>query len=381
MLSRARLYTDAWCRYGAGFLRRLPGRLGAVGGRHHADLPSDKVVAFNAETLWREVTQRAPTNHEEQFGRFADVGKRFASSVRRALDDVDLDARRHRFFGFDTGVLETLELTRERGIFGVVDQIDLARIDEEVSAAEALKWPGWQKLPGRAPQAYFDRLAQEWALADLVVANSSWSQRALVGLGVPEEKIAIIPLAYESDAPPQIPKPLNRDRPLTVLWLGQVILRKGFPYLVEAARRLTGTGVRFVVAGPLGVAQEAVSSLPANMSLVGRVLRPQAQRLYAEADVFVLPTLSDGFAITQLEAMSFGLPVIATPNCGDVVIHEQNGLIVPPGDTRLLAEAIARLDTDRPLLEFLGVNAAARPADFSLERYVDRLEEAVATWT
>jgi glycosyltransferase involved in cell wall biosynthesis len=376
-----RLYTDVWCRYGAGVLTRLPGRLGALGGRHHKDLPAEKVFAFSARSLWRELTSKAPMTHEEQFALFADLGGRFAGLVRRALEGIELDPKSHRFFGFDTGVLETLEFTHERGVFSVVDQIDLARIDEDVSAAEADKWPGWQRLPGRAPKAYFDRLAQEWSLADLVVANSSWSQRGLVRLGVPEKKIAIIPLAYESGAPPGSTKPVNRDRPLTVLFLGQVILRKGFPYLVEAARRLTGTTIRFVVAGPLGIAPEAVALLPSNMSLLGRVLRPHARRLYSQADVFVLPTLSDGFAITQLEAMSHGLPVIATPNCGEVVKNEYNGLIVPPGDASLLAEAIARLDRDRVLLAFLSVNAAARPADFTLDAYADRLEEAVGRWT
>ena len=64
--------------------------------------------------------------------------------------------------------------------------------------------------------------------------------------------------------------------------------------------------------------------------------------------MFVLPTLSDGFAITQLEAMAHGLPVVATPNCGRVVTDGEDGLIVPPADADALASAIDRWPRTRP---------------------------------
>jgi glycosyltransferase involved in cell wall biosynthesis len=371
----ARLYTDAWCRYGRSLVGRLPGRLQGLAGRYHDELPGRRVVAFTARTLATELTRRRPRTREEQHGAFLETGRCFAKRVRQALEGMHLDPRRHRFFAFDTGALETLELTRARGIFGVVDQIDLARIDEEVAATEARKWPGWENLPGRAPETYFDRLAREWEMADLVVVNSAWSRRGLVELGVAEGKIATVPLAFEAETGPPPARPARPDRPLTVLWLGQVVLRKGFPYLVEAARRLAR--IRFVVAGPLGITDQAIATLPPNVTLLGRVFRAQARRLYQDSDVFVLPTMSDGFAITQLEAMSFGLPVIATPNCGEVVIDGQNGLIVPAGDSERLAEAIARLDQDRSLLEALGLAAAMRPREFTLDHYADRLERAV----
>jgi len=69
----------------------------------------------------------------------------------------------------------------------------------------------------------------------------------------------------------------------------------------------------------LGITPQAVATAPANVEFRGRVTRDRATREYLVADAFVLPTLSDGFAITQLEAMAHGLPVIVTPNCGAVV--------------------------------------------------------------
>jgi glycosyltransferase involved in cell wall biosynthesis len=92
--------------------------------------------------------------------------------------------------------------------------------------------------------------------------------------------------------------------------------------------------------------------------------------------VFVLPTLSDGFAITQLEAMAHGLPVIATPNCGNVVTDGQDGLIVPARHPQAIAEAITCLDRDRERLNQMSVRAAAKVDRFRLNDYADRIEQA-----
>jgi glycosyltransferase involved in cell wall biosynthesis len=161
---------------------------------------------------------------------------------------------------------------------------------------------------------------------------------------------------------------------LTVLWLGQVILRKGIQYLVQSARLLTDRPVRFVVAGPIGVSREALASAPGNMSFLGPVARDRAPELFRAADLFVLPTLSDGFAITQLEAMAHGLPVITTPNCGDVVTDGVDGRVVPAGDAAALAAAIHELTGDRRRLGEMGRAAAEKAKLFSLARLAGQLE-------
>ena len=100
------------------------------------------------------------------------------------------------------------------------------------------------------------------------------------------------------------------------------------------------------IVGPIGISREALASAPSNLRFEGPLPRIETGAAYRWADVFVLPTLSDGFAVTQLEAMAHGLPVVATPNCGDVVTHERDGLIVPIRDPHALARGIGRLTFD-----------------------------------
>ena len=162
-------------------------------------------------------------------------------------------------------------------------------------------------------------------LADRIVVNSRWSLEALVKQGVQESKLNIIPLCFEppTDTPHAALRTPNPTAPLRVLFLGQVILRKGIQYLMQSAKMLEGENIRFDVVGPAGITPEAMRSAPKNMFFHGRSTRDQTVDWYRQSDVFVLPTLSDGFALTQLEAMAHGLPVVTTRRAGaaDLVAH------------------------------------------------------------
>ena len=377
----AALYTEAWCRWGSRLLQNAPNPLRGLAGRFQPELRSANVVSFTLGTLLEETWRacRRPKSTQESFRRHTDIGRAFALRVNHHLRGMKIDPASHAYFGYNTGCLETLEILRNQGVTTVVDQIDPGRTEEELVFQESQKWPGWQVMPGRIPDFYYDRLAREWELASVVLVNSAWSKSALVQQGVPERQIVVVPLAYEpvGDTTPKQHQPRTGGTgPLVVLWLGSVILRKGIQYLLQAARLLKDHPIEIIVAGPIGIAKSVVAGAPKNVRFVGRVDRDRAADFYRAADVFVLPTISDGFATTQLEAMSHGLPVIATPNCGEVVTHEQDGLIVPAYDAAALARAIARLDADRPLLLEMSRCASHKCKQFSLQHYAEQVEAA-----
>jgi glycosyltransferase involved in cell wall biosynthesis len=372
-----RLYTEVWCRYGAGLLRRGPAALRALAGRHHPGVPPGRVTAFTGRVLGGRLLQAAGLARRPAgpYEGFLDVGAWFDRAVARRLARERLEPGADSFFAYNTGCLDCLRLVRAAGGVALVDQIDPGRVEYDLVRAEAAKWPGWEETPAPVPDAYMDRLAAEWGAATGVVVNSEWSADALASQGVPRSKLHVVPLAYE---PPHVTVP-TRDttgRPLVVLWLGSVILRKGIQYLIEAARLLTDRAVRFVVVGPVRISARAVATAPASVAFRGRVTRDAAAREYLAADVFVLPTLSDGFAITQIEAMAHGLPVIATPNCGAVVTHGMDGLIVPAGDAPALAAAVAGLDDDRGRVAAMSRAAVAKSRQFTLARYAANLDAA-----
>lgn len=368
------LITDFWWARGAFAGRHGPATLRALAGRSHADIPAGKVASFNLATLLdraRAAACRDGGNAARQSRAYLRVGRAFALSARQVLSRRRLDPGRHAFFAYTTGALETVEMLAERNIISVVGQIDPARVHVETVRAEQEKWPGWEKRAGDVVEDYWRRLEAEWRIASAVVVNSSWSRNALIRQGVPPGKIVTVPLAYE--APVGRARAVNTKGPLAVLSLGNVSLGKGIQYLIEAARLLEGENVAFTVAGPIGVTADAVAAAPRNVTFIGRVTRDRLADVYGAADVFAFPTLSDGFGITQIEAMAHGIPVVATPCCGEVVADGRNGFVVPPANGRALAEAILKLERDRALLAEMSRHALKRAGEFSLGNYLAQL--------
>jgi glycosyltransferase involved in cell wall biosynthesis len=369
---------DVWCRWGRSGLRRGTKGMRALATRFHPEIPGHRVVSFGPAAIATRTLDhfhRAGYSATQLCDRYCRFGEWFAIRVRDHLRKIHLDPEADLFFGFNTNCLETMASLQERGIFTVVDQVDPGKVEEDLICEETARWPGWARVPGRMPQAYWDRLKAEWDLADLVLVNSEWSSDALVLQGVPREKIIVMPLAIDLDAEHWL-RPVRAEGDLKVLWLGSVVLRKGIPYLVEAARSLLKTRIEFLLAGPLGISDRAVQTFPPNVKLLGRVTRDQLSAVYRQAHVFVLPTISDGFAITQLEAMAHGLPVVTTPNCGRVVTDGTNGFIVPPRSSEALVDAFLKLDSDRTLLRAMSRNCLLTVSNYDLPSNARLIHEA-----
>jgi glycosyltransferase involved in cell wall biosynthesis len=298
--------------------------------------------------------------------------RQFAQLVARKL--------RHEavFFGYSYGSLEALRLAKDRGCLAIVDQIDPGYLEEDAVEAERERWPNFE-LPGRqASSTYWERNRQEWEAAHVILVNSKWTADSIVRDGANPAKIEILPLAYEIPLTCQSSAVLRRPKAfLQVLWLGTVCLRKGIPYLLEAAKRLVGEPVEFTIAGPMQINSHRMRDSPSNVRWVGPVPRSQASAYYDAADVFVLPTISDGFAITQLEAMAHGVPVISTWNCGDVVVDGQNGYRVPARDPDALVESIMKFVRNRDLSTQMFEECHNTSRSFGLAAYAEGLQKII----
>jgi glycosyltransferase involved in cell wall biosynthesis len=370
-----RFYTDLWFPHGRSLLLRGPGPARRLAGRFHPDLPSSKVTAFNLAGLLDlaayEIHQRADKDRLRDF--FIREAQRFARRVARDIRVRGLDREPGVFFGFKPASLETFQALQGSPMTLVLDQIDAAVEHNTILWAEDEKWPGWAPTPAVLSEELQKRWSEEWRLADAIFANSEWTKKALVKQGVEPEKITIGPLAYEArvGGSPRVAK--LQSQPLRVLWVASLYLGKGIQYLIEAARGMDPAKFEFIVVGGIGITRKGLDLAPKNMRFTGLVPKNETVRHYQEADVYVLPTLSDGFAITQIEAMAHGLPVITTPNCGEVVTHGVDGLIVPAGDADALRAALERLERNRDEAAAMSRAALEKAKQFTLENYADKL--------
>ncbi|HUA23865.1 MAG TPA: glycosyltransferase family 4 protein [Steroidobacteraceae bacterium] len=217
------------------------------------------------------------------------------------------------------------------------------------------------------------------ARATLVLALSeAW--RAILQQISPGARIEVLTNAVPLPPPDAMAVP---SRPPTLLFFGEIARHKGVFELAQAFARVADElpQLRLIYAGT-GSGVEETRRLIEQFRLGSRVRFTgwlQAQRKQATlagATLFVLPSFVEGMPMALLEAMSFGLPVIATPVGGvpEILTHGHDGLLVPPGDIAALAAAIARLTSDPELRQRLG--RAARDTvgkRFSLDSAVERL--------
>lgn len=361
-----RLITDVWMPAGHPLARASAG----LAERQHSEIPRSLVCAPTGQAVLREGRDRVMgrTGWAQIMGRNAWFQRAAVSQLKRLTG-----SRPRTVFAYSYAAAEILAYAKQRGWQTVLGQIDPGPV--EARLVRDLYLQAGDHSHEFIPEAYWDTWRRETALADTIVVNSPWSRDGLVSEGVPAEKIEILPLAYEpvlSSASWDPPAGYTPDRPLRLLFLGQVTLRKGVDLVLEAMRRLPDLPLHLDVVGPVQIAlPDWVASDP-RITLHGGVPRSAVGAFYAKADLFLFPTRSDGFGLTQLEALSAGVPVIASARCGAVVEEGANGHILSELSAEALAEVLAGL-VQSPASLTAWRSAAQLTDRFSLETLGDSL--------
>jgi glycosyltransferase involved in cell wall biosynthesis len=228
---------------------------------------------------------------------------------------------------------QIFRLARARGWRTVLGQIDPGPPEDRIVAGLHEENLVYREQLERPPPQYWAEWREECALADRIVVNSTWSQAALQEEGVPATKIKVIPLAYEPPEAASVfqrhyPAAFTPSRPLRVLFLGQINLRKGLGPLLDAIRLVRAEPIEFWFVGPMQIPVPADLRTDPRVRWIGPVSRANTAAFYREADVLLFPTFSDGFGLTQLEAQAWKLPVITTNFCGDVIQDRRNGWLL-----------------------------------------------------
>ena len=207
----------------------------------------------------------------------------------------------------------------------------------------------------------------------LRIANHLDVRAALVRAGVRAERIRVVPSGIDARAlaaPPAARAAVRRewglgDDEVAVVALGALEVRKGHAVLLAAAAGLAAAAprLRYVFCGE-GRQAKALASAAAALNGAARLVgfRRDVAACLAAADIVALPSFQEGLGVAALEAMAAGRPVVASRVGGlaEAVVHEETGLLVPPGDPTALAAALARLARDPDLRARLGAAGRAR---------------------
>jgi glycosyltransferase involved in cell wall biosynthesis len=310
------------------------------------------------EGLDRQYLKNYPWIHTSQMG---------LSRLIRVPKALDLHVDRWVRSGLDKYVARTLpdcdvyvalsgsgvasgRKAQQRGAIYICDRgSSHIRYQDQILAEEYARWG----VPRTPIDPYFlDREEREYEQADAVTVPSGFAYRSFLQMGVSEKKMQRIPYGVRLDRFEPVGEP-PQDA-FHVLFAGTVGLRKGVPDLLEAFRLLQHPQKKLRIVGPILPEMKAIFARMdmTGVELIGRLPQNQLARYMSTSHVMVLPSVEEGLALVQGQAMACGCPLISSYHTGgeDLFTDGVEGFLVPIRSPKAIAERLQQL-ADEPMLQ------------------------------
>jgi starch synthase len=251
-----------------------------------------------------------------------------------------------------SGLLTGRRIQAEGGVFICDRGSTHQRFQEQILAEEYRRW----KLPQPLDQPHITRREEEiYATANAITVPSTVARRSFIEMGIPAEKVHVIPYGVRLDRFSRTQPPPHDS--FQVLFAGQVSLRKGIPYLLQAFARLKHPRKHLTIVGAIMEdIRGLLATLPTeNVSFTGSLPQPQLVKKMSASHLLVLPSIEEGLGLVQGQAMACGCPVLATAATGaeDLFVDGEQGFIVPDHNVHALEERMQQIADDPALQQRL----------------------------
>lgn len=287
------------------------------------------------------------------------------------------------FIAISGAGLKTGRLVQRRGAKFICDRGSThIRYRAELLEQEDHRWGITQT--GKEDPRDLAREEEIYDTADAITVPSSYALRTYIERGIPAEKLHLLPYGVLLDRFSKVADP-PADR-FEVLYVGRISLGKGFPYLLEAFANLRVPNKHLTVIG--GIVPEfrsILEKLPKDsVTFTGTLPQFQLKEWMSRSHVMVMPSLDEGLALVQGQALACGCPVIATTNTGaeDLFTEGVEGFIVPIRDPAALTARMQQLAEDPALQSRMREAALARVRQLGgWQQYGDNWERLLESLT
>jgi starch synthase len=255
------------------------------------------------------------------------------------------------------------------------------RFQDEVLAEEHRRW----NVPYTTPAAHIVRREEAiYAVADAITVPSNVARRSFLAQGIAAEKVHVIPYGVRLDK--FTPGDARSTETFEVLFAGQISLRKGIPYLLEAFAQLRHPQKHLTLAGTVqDDIRQFLTKLPTeHVTFAGSLPQTELAARMARSHVLALASVEEGLALVQGQALACGCPVVATTATGaeDLFTDGVEGFIVPDRDTVAFASRLQQLADDAALRERMSAAALQRVKTLGgWDHYGDQWDRLLHTLT
>jgi glycosyltransferase involved in cell wall biosynthesis len=326
-------------------------------------IPNAGVRNFLRVELMDRIASRVPVSEETRRGMQIEIAKYYD---RVASKKIPKDTK--IFVGWSSTMVAQLRAAKALGAKTVVERgsthiLFHDRILREEYQRLGLRWSGIH------PET-IDRELLEYEEADFIAVPTGFVLDTFIRHGVPRGKILVNP--YGCNLSVFGPRP-KKDGVFRVIHCGHISVQKGAHLLIRAFAELNLPNSELWLIGALSPEIREVltkySGYP--ISVKGPFPQSSLPDYYSQGSVFCLASLQEGLAMVLPQALSCGLPVIATENSGarDVVAEGETGFVVPAGDVAALKEKIELLYSQPALRDQMANNTLAGARDLSWDRY------------
>ncbi|MDQ6625308.1 MAG: glycosyltransferase family 4 protein [Verrucomicrobiota bacterium] len=364
----------------------LPSGMRAEAERRAYDLVHYKIRVHPAREIMRHAAMklgaRSLIEHERGWASIDAVWKELDHFAAGYLRRVQQRADIRTVYAYEDCAVRQFEAAAELGLRRVYDlPIAHWETSQRLLREEAERWPAWEPtLAGtRDSPEKLARKSRELDLAELVICPSAFVAHSLPEKVRASKKWIIAPFGSPAVVQSGPGREGTQSGPLRILFAGAMTQRKGLADLFAAMKLLDSKNVELVVMGsllrPLDWYRQQCPSFTYEPP------RPHAEvlRLMQTCDVFVLPSIVEGRALVQQEAMACGLPLLATHNAGgdDLITDGETGFLLPIRSPEAIAERISWCATQRDALHGMGIAAAKRASQLTWQHYGEKVISAV----
>lgn len=225
-----------------------------------------------------------------------------------------------------------------------------------------------------------ERLKKEIVLTNQFLVPSKFVKDSLTYSGVKQESVFICPYGANYSSI-NVPKKYYTDRPLQIVYVGNVTEMKGIYYLLEATQKIDKKKATFTIVGNYDKDDVHFSKYIDSVSFTGLILHSEVEKVLKNADLFVFPSLGDSFGLAVLEALSCGLPCIVSEYTGakDIITDYENGFVVKAQSVDAIVEKIDWCVTHKDKLQKMSENAIEVAKQYSWDLYYRTLESLLSS--
>jgi glycosyltransferase involved in cell wall biosynthesis len=278
--------------------------------------------------------------------------------------------------GYEKSSLETFRKAKSMGKITVLDlaQVHYSHIMElrrdYRDMAEIVKD---EKLYAKINQTK----AAEYQYTDYVITLSGYARQTLIDAGIPGEKVITLNLGFDPSL--FTPKPAyRRTGPFNMLFVGQISKRKGLRVLLETFKELNLPDATLTFVGSMADGKAILDKYEGLFTHVPYLLHADLVKYYQQADLFVFPSYLDSWALTVLESMACGTPVVVTEHTGSRdAVRQGGGFIIPVDDKEALKERILFFYQNREQLEVVGRKAHEVAQAYTWSNYYGQVQKAM----